>query len=67
MAENYYAIGNVLEEMHLADSPARAANEYRHARRIYEDLRDRGLLPASYLPRIAEIAAEERKLRPAAQ
>jgi tetratricopeptide (TPR) repeat protein len=67
MAENYDDIGNVLEEMRLADSPARAANEYRHARRLYEDLRDRGLLPASYLPRIAEIAAEERKLKPAAQ
>jgi hypothetical protein len=51
----------------LPDSPARAAAEYRHARRIYEDLRDRGLLPASYLTRIAEIAAEERQVRPAAQ
>jgi non-specific serine/threonine protein kinase/serine/threonine-protein kinase len=67
MAENYDDIGDVLEEMHLTGSPARAANEYRHARQIYEDLNDRGLLPASYLPRIAEIAAEERKLRPAAQ
>jgi eukaryotic-like serine/threonine-protein kinase len=67
LAENYDDIGGVLRDMHLPDSPARAAVEYRHARRVYEDLRDRGLLPASYLPRIAEIATEERRLRPAAQ
>jgi non-specific serine/threonine protein kinase/serine/threonine-protein kinase len=67
MAENYDDMGVVLQEMRLPDSPARAAAEYRHARRVYEDLRDRGLLPASYLPRIAEIGAEERQVRPAAQ
>jgi non-specific serine/threonine protein kinase/serine/threonine-protein kinase len=67
LAENYDDIGEVLRDMRLPDSPARAAAAYRHARHIYEDLRDRGLLPASYLSRIAEIAAEERQVRPAAQ
>jgi non-specific serine/threonine protein kinase/serine/threonine-protein kinase len=67
LAENYDDIGEVLQEMRLPDSPARAGAEFRHARRLYEDLRDRGLLPASYLPRIAEIAAAERQVRPAAQ
>ena len=66
-AENYDDIGGVLQDLHLPDSPSRAAAEYRHARALYEDLRDRGLLPASYLPRIAEIAAEERQVKPAAQ
>jgi non-specific serine/threonine protein kinase/serine/threonine-protein kinase len=65
-AENYDDIGEVLQDMHLSDSQARAGAAYRQARLIYEDLRDRGLLPASYLPRIAEIAAEERKVKPAA-
>jgi tetratricopeptide (TPR) repeat protein len=67
LAENYDDIGEVLQDMHQPDSAARAAAEYRHARRVYEDLRDRGLLPASYLSRIAEIAAEESKIKPAAQ
>jgi non-specific serine/threonine protein kinase/serine/threonine-protein kinase len=67
LAENYDDIGVVVQDMRLPGSPARAAAEYRHARLIYEDLRDRGLLPASYLPRIAEIAAEERRIKPSAQ
>ena len=67
LADDYEDIGEVLQNMHSPDSPARAAAAYRQARRLYENLRDRGLLPASYLPRITEIAAEERQLRPVAQ
>jgi len=67
LAENHDDTAEVLLDMHAPDSRARAAAEYHEARRIYEDLRDRHLLPASYLYRIGELAENERKLRPAAQ
>ena len=45
----------------------RAADEYRKAREVYEGLRARGLLPAADVKNIAELQAEELKLKPAAR
>ncbi len=42
---------------------ARAAAEYQKAIALYEELRVKGMLPASSLPRIPELSAEQEKLR----
>lgn len=67
LAEEHDDTAEVLLDMHTPEARARAAAEYREARRIYQDLKDRGRLPASYFHRIPELADKERRLKPAAQ
>jgi non-specific serine/threonine protein kinase/serine/threonine-protein kinase len=68
LAEDHDDIAAALLDLHTPQARARAAGEYRSARRLYEDLRDRDLLPRSYFHRIDEWAAAERSaLTPAAR
>jgi len=61
LAEVHVDLAETLTDQH---APARAAAEYHEARRLYTSLRDKGALPAAYIPQIAALAALEAKLTP---
>jgi len=60
MAEVHVDIGDALVRMGAANWRAEASAEYGAARRLYEGLRDRGVLPKTYLGHIQELAELER-------
>ena len=69
IAETLAAVGKRpgTSSAQLRDLRARGAAEYETARRLYEGLQARGVLPAAEVGHIAELRAEEDKLRRALQ
>ncbi len=67
LAEVHVDIAETLTDMGGPPRLARAAAEFREARRLYTGLRDRGVLPPSYFAEIGRLAAREEAVRRAAR